>query len=155
RPRRGPREVERVQLVPRGVVLRLEEGVEVPERRLDEIPVDFGEAHAQEDPPDLREIRAEDVSLPRPDERGEGARVVPPELDLFPLPRPQQVRRRLCDFFLQIDAGGEDPLARGRHGDLPPHGLSLAHEIAARLEVSEALRVDRSFGEYFLREAAE
>src|SRR5207247_10122918 len=78
RPRRGLREVERVQLVPRGVVLRLEEGVEVPERRLDEIPVDFGEAHTQEAPPDLREIRAEDVSLPRPDERGEGARVVPP-----------------------------------------------------------------------------
>src|SRR6266487_6533810 len=78
--RRRRREVERVELVSRGVVLRLEERVEVPERRLDEIALDLREAHAQEDPTDLLDVRAEDVPLPRPDEGSEGSGVVPPEL---------------------------------------------------------------------------
>src|SRR2546430_4146874 len=44
------REIERVELVSRRVVLRLERGVEVPEGRLDEVPVNLRETHAQENP---------------------------------------------------------------------------------------------------------
>src|SRR5207245_6423123 len=51
--RRGLREIERVELVPRRVVLRLEERVEIPERREDAVALALREAHAQEDPPDL------------------------------------------------------------------------------------------------------
>src|SRR5213595_2711357 len=43
-------QVERVELVARRMVLRLEQGVEVPERGLDEVPIDLRESHAQEDP---------------------------------------------------------------------------------------------------------
>src|SRR2546428_12730986 len=82
--RRGLREVERVELVTRRMVLRLEEGVEIPERREDEVALDLREAHAQEDPPDLFDVGAQDVPLPRVDERGERLRVVPTEGDVAP-----------------------------------------------------------------------
>src|SRR5207247_9815272 len=101
---------ERVELVPRGMVLRLKEGIEVPERRQDEVSLDFREAHAQEDPPDPLDVSPEDVPLPRPDQGRERLRVVPPEVDAPPLAGSQQVRRRLGPLLLQLDPRGEDLL---------------------------------------------
>src|SRR5438132_5651820 len=112
RDRRGLREIERVELVPRRVILRLEQGVEVPEGRLDEVPVNLGEAHAQENPTDLFDVCAENMSFPWPHERGEGLRIVPPEVHVPPFAGTQQIRRRLSDLLLEFEAAREDLLSR-------------------------------------------
>src|SRR5439155_11638555 len=51
-------QVERVELVARRMVLRLEQRVEVPERGLDEVPVDLREYHAVEDPTNPHGVRS-------------------------------------------------------------------------------------------------
>jgi hypothetical protein len=150
-----PRQVEGVELVSSRVVLRLEQRVEIPERREDEVAFDFREAHAQEDPPDLLDVGAQDVTLPRVDERGERLRVVPTEVDLAPSTGPQEVRRRLGDLFLEFDSGGEDLLARRGQADLSLRGLPFLHELPTGLQFAEDLRIDRLFRELSLREAGE
>src|SRR3989442_10515498 len=96
-------------LVPRGMVLRWKWGIEVPERREDEVALDFREAHAQEDSPDPLDVGAEDVPLPRMDEGRVRLCVVPPEVDAPPLAGPEQVRYLLGDFFFQLDPPVEYP----------------------------------------------
>src|SRR5438132_5154500 len=150
--RRGLREIERVELVPRRVVLRLEQGVEVPEGRLDEVPVNLREAHAQENPTNLFEVRAEHVPFPRPYERGEGLRVVPPEVHVPPFSGAQQTRRRLSDLLLEFEAAREDLLSRRRQGDLPSDRFALFHQLSSGLQVAQQPGIDRVLRQLFLAE---
>ena len=137
------------------MVLRLEQGVEVPERGLDEVPIDLRESHAQEDPTNPLDVRPEDVPLPRPDQGRERLRVVAPEVDLPPSPGPEELRRRLGHVFLQGQAGREDPLPRGRQRDLAPYGLPFLDELPPRLQVPQDARVDRVLRQLALREPSE
>src|SRR5438046_792612 len=155
RDRRGLREIERVELVPRRVVLRLEQGVEVPEGRLDEVPVNLREAHAQENPTNLFDVRAEHVPFPRPYERGEGLRVVPPEVHVPPFSGAQQIRRRLSDLLLEFEAARKDLLSRGREGDLPSDRFAFLHQFASRLQVAQESGIDRVLREFVLGESGE
>src|SRR5437016_672548 len=150
RDRRGLREIERVELVPRRVVLRLEQGVEVPEGRLDEVPVNLGEAHAQENPTNLFDVCAEHVPFPRPYERGEGLRIVPPEVHVPPFSGTQQIRRRLSDLLLEFEAAREDLLSRRREGDLPSDRFAFLHQFPSGLQVAQEPRIDRLLRQLFL-----
>ena len=76
--------VERVLHVAGRVVLRLEEGVEVPERRLDHRRDDFGEAHLEERAAGLLDDFAERVDLGRVDVLGGELDVVGAEFDFAP-----------------------------------------------------------------------
>ncbi len=62
--REGFPEVERVLHLAGRVVLRLEEGVEVPEGLLDDAPVEFLESHLEEDLPHLGDDPLVRVDLP-------------------------------------------------------------------------------------------
>src|SRR2546422_4939039 len=84
RPRRGLLQIERVELVPRRMILRLEERIEVPERGEHKVSLDLREAHAEEDPADPLDVRAEDVTLAGSDEGRERLGVVPAEVDGLP-----------------------------------------------------------------------
>ena len=76
--------VERVLHLAGRVVLRLEEGVEVPERRLDHRRDDFGEAHLEERAAGLLDDLAERVDLGRVDVFGRELDVVGAEFDFAP-----------------------------------------------------------------------
>ena len=84
RRRRRMTHVERVLHLAGRVVLRLEEGVEVPERRLDHRRDDFGEAHLEERAAGLLDDLAERVDLGRVDVFGRELDVVGAEFDFAP-----------------------------------------------------------------------
>src|SRR5439155_18450492 len=148
-------QIECIELVPCRMVLRLEQGIEVPERGENEVPLDFREAHAEEDPPDPLDVGSEDVPFPRPDQGRERLRVVPPEVDAPPLAGPEQVRRRLGHFLLQLDPCGEDLLPGRGEGDLPPDGFPLLHQLAPGLQIPQDVRIDRVLGQLPFREPGE
>ena len=66
------------------MVLRLEQRVEIPERRLDHRRDDFGEAHLQKRPPRLLDDLAQRMNLGRVDVLGRELHVVRPQLDFAP-----------------------------------------------------------------------
>src|SRR2546427_452717 len=61
--------------------------------------------------------------------------VVPPAVDAPPLAGPEQVRRRLGDFFFQLDPRGEDPLPGRGEGDLTSDRFPLLHQLAPGLQI--------------------
>ena len=125
------------------MVLRLEQGIEVPERGEDEVPLDFGEAHAEEDSTDALDVGAEDVPLPRSDQRRERLRVIASEVDAPPFAGSKEVRGRLGDLFGQFNSGGEDFLPRRGQRNLASDGFALLHELAARFQIAHETRIDR------------
>src|SRR2546428_10957227 len=107
-------QIERFELVPLGMILRLEERIEVPERGEHKVSLDPREAHAEEDSSDPLDVRAEDVALARSDERRERLRVVSAEGDGLPLAGFQQGRWWLGGFPFPFNPRGRGLLSRGR-----------------------------------------
>src|SRR2546422_48149 len=147
--------VQRVEDVPRGMVLGLEQRVEVPERGLHPVPGDLREPHPEEDPPDLLDVLREDVDLPGVDRRRERPDVVRADLDGLPLPAPEELRGELRDLLLQLEALRDDLAARVREADLPPHALPLRDDLPAGPQVLQDRGVDLLLRELALREAGD
>src|SRR5207237_3992152 len=113
-----------------------------------------GVTHAQEKPSSRFNVRAEHVPIPRPYERGEGLRIVPPEVHVPPFSRTQQIRRRLSDLLLEFEAAREDLLSRGREGDLPSDRFAFLLQFSSRLQVAQEPGIDRLLRQLFLWRSA-
>ena len=139
-------EVERVLHLACGVVLRLEERVEVPEAGLDELAAHLDEAHLEQDPPHLVEEALVRVGLARDDAPRKAVDPVPAEGRVPPGAGQEHLVGDLPDLLAEVEAGLDERPARRRDRDPVADRLALDGEPALE-EVAESRAVGQRFAQ--------
>ena len=128
--RDGLFEVERVLHLAGRVVLRLEEGVEVPEALLDDVAVEFLKTHLEEDLPHLGNDPLVGVDLAGVRLLRELGYVIPAEVCRLPAAREDLFAGEGAGLFAEVEAFLRNRETFRSDGNGVPHGLAFLQDPA-------------------------
>ena len=130
RKRKGLFEIEGVLHLAGRVVLRLEEGVEVPERLLDDASVEFGKAHFEEELPHLADDPLIGVDLAGVCLLRELGDIIPAQVFSLPCTGKDLFAGERSGLFAQIESFLCESKSFGSDGNGIPDGLAFLQDPA-------------------------